>query len=230
MRRVVSDRSGRLHAKIATGVVAMCVVGCGQPSATEVDVLVQESSGPANIVWIVVDQLVDGGDVDYEALLREGVRVPTGPVQGTTASYHSSLLTGIHPTSLASDDGHLAGSLPSGVMTLPERLRRADTRRSRTGHRSKRCPHRTRAKPAGLSHGRWMVHPGWREHRDPSRERVGPWHRGIKLSARSTRKRQGFAIAQGNLECRHKARLEHCCRHQGLKLKRCELIGSMNPK
>ena len=133
MRRVVSDRSGRLHAKIATGVVAMCVVGCGQPSATEVDVLVQESSGPANIVWIVVDQLVDGGDVDYEALLREGVRVPTGPVQGTTASYHSSLLTGLHSTIFSGGDGYVAGSLPVGATTLPEHLRRADYYTSRSG-------------------------------------------------------------------------------------------------
>ena len=133
MRRVVSDWRGRLHAKIATSVVAMCVVGCGQPTATEVDVLVQESSGPANIVWMVVDQLADGGDVDYEALLREGVRVPTGPVQGTAASVHSALLTGIHPTSLGSDDDQLAGLLPLGVITLPERLRRADYYTSRSG-------------------------------------------------------------------------------------------------
>ena len=133
MRRVVSDWCGRLHAKIATSVVAMCVVGCGQPTATEVDVLVQESSGPANIVWMVVDQLVDGEDVDYESLLKEGVRVPTGPVQGAPASVHSTLLTGIHPTSLGSDDGQVAGLLPSGVTTLPERLRRADYYTSRSG-------------------------------------------------------------------------------------------------
>ena len=73
----------------------MCVVGCGQPSATEVDVLVQESAGPANIVWIVVDQLADSEDVDYETVLREGVRVPTEPAQGTSASVHSALLTGL---------------------------------------------------------------------------------------------------------------------------------------
>ena len=133
MRRVVSDWRGRLHAKIATSVVAMCVVGCGQPTATEVDVLVQESSGPANIVWMVVDQLADGGDVDYEALLKEGVRVPSGPVQGTAASVHSALLTGIDQTIFAAAEGHLAGSLPLGVITLPELLRRADYYTSRTG-------------------------------------------------------------------------------------------------
>lgn len=133
MRQVESDRCGRLHVKIATGVVAMCVVGCGQPSATEVDVLVQENSGPANIVWMVVDQLADGGDVDYETVLREGVRVPTGPMQGTSASVHSALLTGLDPRVFSGGDGHVAGSLPVGVTTLSEQLRRADYYTSRSG-------------------------------------------------------------------------------------------------
>ena len=133
MKQVVVDWFGRLFPRIATGVVAMCVVGCGQPSATEVDVLVQESAGPANIVWIVVDQLADGGDVDYETVLREGVRVPTEPAQGTSASVHSALLTGLHPAIFSGGDSHMAASLPVGVTTLPEQLRRADYYTSRSG-------------------------------------------------------------------------------------------------
>ena len=133
MKQVVVDWFGRLFPRIATGVVAMCVVGCGQPSATEVDVLVQESVGPANIVWIVVDQLADGGDVDYETVLREGVRVPTEPAQGTSASVHSALLTGLHPAIFSGGDSHMAASLPVGVTTLPEQLRRADYYTSRSG-------------------------------------------------------------------------------------------------
>ena len=123
----------RTSPTVAAVIAVFFTAACSQPTATGVDVLVQESFGPANIVWMVVDQLADGGDVDYEALLREGVRVPTGPVQGTVASVHSALLTGIDPTIFAAADGHLAGSLPLGVITLPEVLRRADYYTSRSG-------------------------------------------------------------------------------------------------